>query len=111
MKVRLTNMLFHGGRRYRAGAVVDLPEGVIPTSAERLDPEAKPETPPPEVKSQFVVALRRWRVSAGGRTIEEFTEKGPAHALEEQLKRDPEALRERLTALDAADQETGDAVS
>ena len=111
MKVELKRTFFYQGRRHRAGVVLDLPESVIPKSAVRLDGDAKPEVPPPEVKSQFVVALRRWRVSAGGRTIEEFTEKGPAHALEEQLKRDPEALRERLTALDAADQEAGDAVS
>ena len=111
MLVKLTQMYFDGRFRHRAGAVIDLPAERVPKSAVPVAAATEPEAPPPTVKSQFVVALRRWRVSAGGRTIEEFTEKGPAHELEEQLKRDPEALRERLTALDAADQETGDAVS
>ena len=119
MKVKLAHMLFYGGHRYRAGAVVDLPPEAVPKSAVRLMGEAEVITAPPsepKLHNHYKghprrPELARWQLRYGEMVLEEFTDKSACEVARIDLEQNPDLLQERLAEVTPPLQETGDAVS
>lgn len=114
MKVKLTNMLFYNGCRYRAGTVVDLPKEVVPKSAEVLEGKPLPKPRKAAEKSELRSVYRgnpkrpeaaRWRLMHGKTVLEEFVDKSACEVARIDLEQNPETLQERLAEV------LGDAVS
>lgn len=112
MKVKLKNMLFYGGRRHRAGDVVDLPAAAVPKSAVRLEaaPEPEPTLPEDKLHTHYRGNPRRpeaarWQLRFGETVLEEFTDKSACEVARIDLAQNPDLLQERLAEV------AGDAVS
>ena len=118
MRVKLKNLLFYGGRRYRAGEIVDLPPAAVPKSAvvvSEVTEEAPAEVEkPPKLVSRYVPSRRpdggKWRVLYGDTVVEEFRDKSQAEQLRVDLEQNPDILDERLAELRAEGEGGADAV-
>ena len=117
--VRLTRNFFYGSSRHRAGTVLDLPEGVIPKTAERINPEkARPERSIAPLQSRNIPrrdGTTRWQLLMGDRVIDEFPTKHDCELARIGYDGEPDRLRARLDELDEPkgppDQDGDDAVS
>ncbi len=106
MKVKLTNTFFYRGSRFRAGAILDLPDNVIPRSAKRLTDDDKP----PREISRLEMRHRprrdgtvRWQLRMGEVVVDEFDTKNGAEVARIDYEANHDKLRDRLDELDEVD--------
>ena len=103
MRVKLKNLLFYGGRRYRDGEIVDLPPEAVPKSAVRLEAEPAPESPVSGDKLHTHYRgnprrpeAARWQLRHGETVLEEFTDKSACEVARIDLEQNRDKLQERL---------------
>ena len=70
MRVRITTMAFIDGARLRPGAVVDLPDHLVPRSAVPVDREEPAPEAAGALRIRYIPGNRTWQVLRGDAVLD-----------------------------------------